>query len=207
MSFMLCHIKLKYREHSNVNFMGSWDLSKFIGPLFNVRSQMRHGRLCNIKSTTLETKILIKLLKKHIVFCSLFFLGAQWRLKRHRQPKCSLTGAGPRSQRGLESPGAVVGRCSLKDEGDRQGDKHGPLSTWGSLFVAFFYSGLTFLLVSSVVASVDLWPALRALSGWLQEEEEEERGARAAGFTSPCRCLDVRRLRLPGMQAAIAAPA
>lgn len=47
----------------------------------------------------------------------------------------SLTGAGPRSQRGLESPGAEVGRCSLKDEGDRQGDKHGPLSTWGSLFV------------------------------------------------------------------------
>lgn len=30
-----------------------------------------------------------------------------------------LTGAGPRSQRGLESPGAEVGRCSLKDEGDR----------------------------------------------------------------------------------------
>lgn len=53
-----------------------------------------------------------------------------------------LTGAGPRSQRGLESPGAEVGRCSLKDEGDRQGDKHGPLSTWGSsIFVRFlFYS-------------------------------------------------------------------
>lgn len=48
-----------------------------------------------------------------------------------------LTGAGPRSQRGLESPGAEVGRCSLKDEGDRQGDKHGPLSTWGSLFFLF----------------------------------------------------------------------
>lgn len=46
-----------------------------------------------------------------------------------------LTGAGPRSQRGLESPGAEVGRCSLKDEGDRQGDKHGPLSTlWSELF-------------------------------------------------------------------------
>lgn len=44
-----------------------------------------------------------------------------------------LTGAGPRSQRGLESPGAEVGRCSLKDEGDRQGDKHGPLSTWWSV--------------------------------------------------------------------------
>lgn len=44
----------------------------------------------------------------------------------------ALTGAGPWSQRGLESPGAEVGRCSLKDEGDRQGDKHGPLSTWGS---------------------------------------------------------------------------
>lgn len=55
-----------------------------------------------------------------------------------------LTGAGPRSQRGLESPGAEVGRCSLKDEGDRQGDKHGPLSTWGSSFVVlvslFFFS-------------------------------------------------------------------
>lgn len=55
-----------------------------------------------------------------------------------------LTGAGPRSQRGLESPGAEVGRCSLKDEGDRQGDKHGPLSTWGSLFFIlvslFFFS-------------------------------------------------------------------
>lgn len=49
-----------------------------------------------------------------------------------------LTGAGPRSQRGLESPGAEVGRCSLKDEGDRQGDKHGPLSTWGSSIVLFF---------------------------------------------------------------------
>lgn len=60
----------------------------------------------------------------------------------------SLTGAGPRSQRGLESPGAEVGRCSLKDEGDRQGDKHGPLSTWGSLR---FYFTLTFLLLLSVV--------------------------------------------------------
>lgn len=59
-----------------------------------------------------------------------------------------LTGAGPRSQRGLESPGAEVGRCSLKDEGDRQGDKHGPLSTWGSLC---FYFSLTFLLFLSVV--------------------------------------------------------
>lgn len=55
-----------------------------------------------------------------------------------------LTGTGPRSQRGLESPGAEVGRCSLKDEGDRQGDKHGPLSTWGSFLgftvVALFFS-------------------------------------------------------------------
>lgn len=77
-----------------------------------------------------------------------------------------LTGAGPRSQRGLESPGAEVGRCSLKDEGDRQGDKHGPLSTWGSLF---FYFSLTFLLFLSVVlpsffglssyASPGLWTA------------------------------------------------
>jgi len=61
-----------------------------------------------------------------------------------------LTGAGPRSQRGLESPGAEVGRCSLKDEGDRQGDKHGPLSTWWPLLF-FFYLSLTFLLLLSAV--------------------------------------------------------
>lgn len=50
-----------------------------------------------------------------------------------------LTGAGPRGQRGLESPGAEVGRCSLKDEGDRQGDKHGPLWTGGSAGVFLFF--------------------------------------------------------------------
>lgn len=61
--------------------------------------------------------------------------------------KC-LTGAGSRSQRGLESPGAEVWHCSLKDEGDRQGDKHGPLSTWGSLW---FYFSFTFLPFSSAV--------------------------------------------------------
>lgn len=53
----------------------------------------------------------------------------------------ALTGAGPRSQRGLESPGAEVGRCSLKDEGDRQGDKHGPLSTWGPWWWFLFWFG------------------------------------------------------------------
>lgn len=58
-----------------------------------------------------------------------------------------LTGAGPRSQRGLESPGAEVGRCSLKDEGDRQGDKHGPLSTWGSLFCSLFESHFSSFLI------------------------------------------------------------
>lgn len=79
-----------------------------------------------------------------------------------------LTGAGPRSQRGLESPGAEVGRCSLKDEGDRQGDKHGPLSTWGSLC---FYFSLTFLLLLSVVLpsfsglSSDALPGLRTAGG------------------------------------------
>lgn len=58
--------------------------------------------------------------------------------------KC-LTGAGSRSQRGLESPGAEVWHCSLKDEGDRQGDKHGPLSTWGSLWFYFSFTFLPFL--------------------------------------------------------------
>lgn len=51
-----------------------------------------------------------------------------------------LTGAGSRSQRGLEFPSAEVGRWSLKDEGDRQGDKHGPLSIWGPLGVTLFRS-------------------------------------------------------------------
>lgn len=62
-----------------------------------------------------------------------------------------LTGAGPRSQRGLESPGAEVGRCSLKDEGHRQGDKHGPLSTWWPLlfFVCLFFES-HFLLSSGL---------------------------------------------------------
>lgn len=63
-----------------------------------------------------------------------------------------LTGAGPRSQRGLESPGAEVGRCSLKDEGDRQGDKHGPLSTWGSSgFVVFLLLLLSLFFCSGSV--------------------------------------------------------
>lgn len=76
-----------------------------------------------------------------------------------------LTGAGPRSQRGLESPGAEVGRCSLKDEGDRQGDKHGPLSTWGSLC---FYFSLTF---SSLIRrpSVVLWPFFVCSSRCVEE--------------------------------------
>lgn len=51
-----------------------------------------------------------------------------------------LTGAESRSQRGLEFPSAEVGRWSLKDEGDRQGDKHGPLSIWGPLGVTLFRS-------------------------------------------------------------------
>lgn len=59
-----------------------------------------------------------------------------WKLAQSGSER--LTGAGPRSQRGLESPGAEVGRCSLKDEGDRQGDKHGPLSTRGSSIFVFF---------------------------------------------------------------------
>lgn len=61
------------------------------------------------------------------------------------------TGAGPRSQRGLESPGAEVGRCSLKDEGDRQGDKHGPLSTWGSSIVYFYFLSFSFFTLTSLL--------------------------------------------------------
>lgn len=77
-----------------------------------------------------------------------------------------LTGAGPRSQRGLESPGAEVGRCSLKDEGDRQGDKHGPLSTWGSLC---FYFSLTFSSSRVRRPSVVLWPFFVCSSRCVEE--------------------------------------
>lgn len=69
-----------------------------------------------------------------------------------------LTGAGPRSQRGLESPGAEVGRCSLKDEGHRQGDKHGPLSTWWPLLFFVFYLSLTFSSPPVCRPAVVLWP-------------------------------------------------
>lgn len=78
-------------------------------------------------------------------------------LKLTRSGTERLTGAGPRSQRGLESPGAEVGRCSLKDEGDRQGDKHGPLSTWGSSIFVFFLILLS-LLVCSWSVVFFLWP-------------------------------------------------
>lgn len=74
-----------------------------------------------------------------------------WKLTRAVSKR--LTGAGPRSQRGLESPGAEVGRCSLKDEGDRQGDKHGPLSTWGSSIFVLFLILLSLLFCSWSVVS------------------------------------------------------
>ncbi|MEQ2260514.1 hypothetical protein XENORESO_018992 [Xenotaenia resolanae] len=84
-----------------------------------------------------------------------------------------LTGAGPRDQRGLESPGAEVGRCSLKDEGDRQGDKHGPLSTWWSLdFLVYF--GLTGLLLLSVVLPSVSGPP--SLLSWLVDSSFEDTG-------------------------------
>lgn len=81
-----------------------------------------------------------------------------------------LTGAGPRSQRGLESPGAEVGRCSLKDEGDRQGDKHGPLSTWGRRFLSFSYFTLTFLLLRVRRPSVVSLAFLRLLFSRFEDD-------------------------------------
>ncbi|MED6293946.1 hypothetical protein CHARACLAT_015776 [Characodon lateralis] len=74
-----------------------------------------------------------------------------------------LTGAGPRDQRGLESPGAEVGRCSLKDEGDRQGDKHGPLSTWWSLDFLVYLVSLVWSSPSVRGPAVGLWPTFFAL--------------------------------------------
>lgn len=91
-----------------------------------------------------------------------------------------LTGAGPRSQRGLESPGAEVGRCSLKDEGDRQGDKHGPLSTWGSsIFVFFlFYSHFSSAPGPSSYRPFFLWPFFVCFSpGWRTTVWWEEKDA------------------------------
>lgn len=86
-----------------------------------------------------------------------------WKLTQSGSER--LTGAGPRSQRGLESPGAEVGRCSLKDEGDRQGDKHGPLSTRGSsIFVFFlFYSHFSSAPGPSFFRRLFLWPIIRLL--------------------------------------------
>lgn len=107
-----------------------------------------------------------------LLFCfALLCVGALWgwwKLTRFGTER--LTGAGPRSQRGLESPGAEVGRCSLKDEGDRQGDKHGPLSTWGRRFLSFSYFTLTFLLLRVRRPSVVSLAFLRLLFSRFEDD-------------------------------------
>lgn len=94
----------------------------------------------------------------------IFLWFSCWHLEVGEQ----LTGAGSRSQRGLEFPSAEVGRWSLKDEGDRQGDKHGPLSIWGPLGVTLFRSLSVVCLGRSLAFSRFFSGALRGKLCWFK---------------------------------------